>query len=191
MVSEPLNMFDMAPNADGAAALVLTRRELLPTSFPHPLVRVAGSASASDRLALHDRRDPLSFESAQLSAGKAIKQAGITIDQISLFEYHDAYSIYAALSLEAIGFARRGQGWKLARDRVIALNGEIPCATLGGLKARGNPGGATGVYQAVEAAMQLRDQAGANQIAGARFALIQSLGGPASIAVSQILEQME
>lgn len=191
MVSEPINMFDMAPNADGAAALVLTRRELLPTGFLHPLVRIAGSASASDRLALHDRRDPLWFEAVQLSTGKALKQDGITLDQISLFEYHDAYSIYAALSLEAIGFTRRGQGWKLAQDGVIALNGKIPCATLGGLKARGNPGGATGVYQAVEAAMQLRCQAGANQIAGAQFALIQSLGGPASTAVSHILELME
>jgi len=191
MVSEPINMFDMAPNADGAAALVLTRRELLPTGFSHPLVRIAGSASASDRLALHDRRDPLWFEAAQLSAWKALKQAGITLDQISLFEYHDAYSIYAALSIEAVGFARRGQGWKLAQDGVIALNGKIPCATLGGLKARGNPGGATGVYQAVEAAMHLRGQAGPNQVAGVRFALIQSLGGPASTAVAHILERME
>ncbi len=191
MVSEPINMFDMAPNADGAAALVLTRRELLPTGFSHPLVRIAGSASASDRLALHDRRDPLWFEAVQLSTGKALKLAGITLDQISLSEYHDAYSIYAALSIEAGGFARRGQGWKLAQDGVIALNGKIPCATLGGLKARGNPGGATGVYQAVEAAMQLRGQAGANQISGARFALIQSLGGPASTAVAHILERME
>jgi len=190
MVSEPLNMFDIAPNADGAAALVLTRRELLPIGFSHPLVRIAGSASASDRLALHDRRDPLWFEAAQFSAGKAIKQAEIRLDQISLFEYHDAYSIYAALSIEAVGFARRGQGWKLAQDEVIALNGKIPCATLGGLKARGNPGGASGVYQAVEAATQLRGQGGANQIAGARFALIQSLGGPASTAVSHILEAM-
>jgi len=191
MVSEPINMFDMAPNADGAAALVLTRHVLLPTGFSHPLVRIAGSFSASDRLALHDRRDPLWFEAARLSAGKALKQAGITLDQISLFEYHDAYSIYAALSIEAVGFARRGQGWKLAQDGAIALNGKIPCATLGGLKARGNPGGATGVYQAIEAAMQLRGQAGANQIAGARLALIQSLGGPASTAVAHILERME
>ena len=60
-VSDPLNMFDMAPNADGAAALILTRRELLPKDFPHPLVRIAASASASDTLGLHDRLDPLLF----------------------------------------------------------------------------------------------------------------------------------
>jgi acetyl-CoA C-acetyltransferase len=187
MVSEPLNMFDIAPNADGAAALILTRRELLPRGFPHPLVRVAASASASESLALHDRPDPLAFHAARLTVEKALELAEITLDQVSLFEYHDACSIYAALSLEAAGFAPRGEGWKLAAGEAIGLKGKIPCATFGGLKARGNPGGATGVYQAVEAATQLRVRAGANQVAGARWALIQSLGGPASTAVTHVL----
>ncbi len=190
MVSDPLNMFDIAPNADGAAAVILTRRDLLPKDFAHPLVKIAGSASAADTLALHDRKDMLYFEAAQLSAGKAIKQAGITLDQINFFEYHDAFSIYAALQLESVGFAIRGQGWKLAADGSIGLKGRIPSATFGGLKARGFPGGATGVYQAVEAATQLRGQAEANQVAGAKYGLIQSLGGPASTAISHILQAL-
>ena len=191
MVSDPLNIFDMAPNADGAAALVLTRRELLPPNFVNPLVKISGSASASDTLALHDRKDMLYFDTAQLSAGKAMKQAGIVLDQINFFEYHDMFSIYAALQLEAVGFAIKGQGWKLAADGQIKLNGKIPCATMGGMKARGFPGGAAGVYQAVEAATQLRGQAEANQIADAKFGLIQSLGGPASTAVSHILQRLD
>jgi len=190
MVSEPLNMFDAAPNADGAAALVLTRRELLPSNWPHPLVQIAGSATASDTLALHDRKDMLYFDAVQLSAGRAMKQADITLENIDLFEYHDIFSIYAALSLEAVGFAIRGKGWKLAANGQIALNGSIPCATMGGLKARGFPGGASGVYQALEAAQQLRGQAEANQIADAKYALIQSLGGPASSAVSHVLQRL-
>ena len=190
MVSEPLNLFDIAPNADGAAALVLTRRELLPSNFTHPLVKISGSASASDTLALHDRKDILYFETAQLSANKVMKQAGITLDQIDFFEYHDMFSIYAALQLEAIGFAIKGQGWKLAADYEIALKGKIPCATMGGLKARGFPGGATGAYQAVEAATQLRGQAGTNQIAGPKYGLIQSLGGPASTTISNVFERL-
>jgi acetyl-CoA C-acetyltransferase len=189
-VSEPLNIFDVAPNADGAAAVVLTRRELLPKSFPHPVVRLAASTIASDTLALAERSDPLWFAAAQASVEQAFQKAGITREQVDLFEYYDAFSIFAALSLEAAGFAKRGQGWKLAGDGFIALTGQLPCATLGGLKARGNPGGATGVYQAVEAVAQLRGQAGANQIAGARYALIQCLGGPASIAVTHILEKI-
>ena len=189
-VSEPLNIFDVAPNADGAAALVLTRRELLPKDFPHPVVRLVSSTIASDTLALAERSDPLWFAAAQASVEQAFQKAGISREQVDLFEYYDAFSLFAALSLEAAGFAKRGKGWKLAGDGFIALSGQLPCATLGGLKARGNPGGATGVYQAVEAALQLRGQAGANQIAGARYALIQCLGGPASIAVTHILESM-
>ena len=200
MVSDPLNMFDMAPNADGAAALVLTRRDLLPPNYSHQLVKIAGSAASSDTLALHDRRDMLYFDTAQISAGKAMKQAGVLLDDIDLFEYHDVFSIYAALQLEAVGFANRGEGWRLAADGLIELKPRsrdvdsarsIPCATMGGMKARGFPGGAAGVYQAVEAATQLRGQAGANQIPNAKTALIQSLGGPASTAVSHILQKLD
>lgn len=191
MVSEPINMFDMAPNADGAAALVLTRRELLPSHWNGPLVKIAGSAAASDTLALHDRKDMLYFSTAQISAGKAMKQVGLTLDQISLFEYHDMFSIYAALQLEAVGFAIKGRGWKLAADNEISLKGRIPCATMGGMKARGFPGGASGVYQAVEATIQLRGRAEANQVPNAKTALIQSLGGPASTAVSHVLQRLD
>ncbi|MBN2118472.1 MAG: thiolase domain-containing protein [Anaerolineales bacterium] len=191
MVSDPLNMFDMAPNADGAAALVLTRRDLLPSNYSHPLVKVSGSASTVDTLALHDRKDMLAFDTAQVSADKARQQAGVTVDDIDLFEYHDVFSIYAALQLEAAGFAMKGQAWKLAEDGGISLKGKIPCATMGGMKARGFPGGAAGVYQAVEAAIQLRGQAETNQVPNAKTALIQSLGGPASTAVSHILQGLD
>ncbi len=191
MVSDPLNMFDVAPNADGAAALVLTRRSLLPSDFNNLLVKISGSAASSDTLALHDRKDMLYFDTAQLSAGKAMKQAGVVLNQIDFFEYHDAFSIYAALSLEAVGFAIKGKGWKLAEEGSIGLKGKIPCATMGGMKARGFAGGAAGVYQAVEAVTQLRGQADANQIAGAKTALIQSLGGPASTAVSHVLQRLD
>jgi len=190
MVSDPINMFDMAPNADGAAAVILTRRDLLPSNFSHPLVKISGSAASSDTLALHDRKDMLYFDTAQISAGKAMKQTGVILDDINLFEYHDTFSIYAALQLEAVGFAIKGKGWRLAEDGAISMKGKIPCATMGGMKARGFAGGAAGVYQAVDAVTQLRGQGGANQILNAKTALIQSLGGPASTAVSHILQAL-
>ena len=195
VVSDPLNMFDVAPNADGAAALVLTRPELLPPGFPHPLVRIAGSSLATDTLALHDRPDPLDFQAARLSVERACIKAHITPLQVDLFELYDAFSVFAALSLEAAGFAARGAGWKLAQGdggpAPVSLGGSLPIATFGGLKARGNPGGATGVYQAVEAVLQLRGQAGKNQLPNARRAMIQCLGGPASTAVTHILERRD
>jgi acetyl-CoA C-acetyltransferase len=190
-VSDPLNLFDVAPAADGAAALVLARGELLPADHPQPRVRIAGSATASSTLALHDRKELLVFEAAQASVARALRQAGLAPEDVHLFEYHDAFSIFAALSLEAAGFAEPGQAWKLAADGALARDGRLPCATFGGLKARGFPGGATGVYQAVEAALQLRGAAGANQVAGARHALIQSLGGPASTAVTHVLQRID
>lgn len=191
IISEPLNMFDVAPGADGSAALLLTRRDLLPASFPHPLVRISGSSAVTDTLALHDRSDPLTFQAARLSAERACRQAGILPADVDLFELFDAFSIFAVLSLEAAGFAERGKGWQMAQDGALNLDGSLPISTFGGLKARGNPGGATGVYQVVEAVLQLRDQAGDNQVADARRALVQSLGGPASSAATHVLDRME
>lgn len=190
MVSDPLNMFDVAPDADGAAAVILTRPDLLPPNHKQPQVRITGSSVATDTLALHDRPDPLDFRAARLSIERARYQANIDIEEIDFFELYDAYSIFAAISLEAAGFAEHGQGWQLAQDDALSLSGSIPIATLGGLKARGNPWGATGVYQAVEAILQLRGRAGDNQIPDARRGLVQSLGGPASTAITHIFEKI-
>ena len=79
----------------------------------------------------------------------------------------------------------------MAQGGELSLHGRLPVATLGGLKGRGNPIGATGVYQAVEAVLQLRGQAGKNQVKDARRALVQSLGGPASTAVAHVLETLK
>jgi acetyl-CoA C-acetyltransferase len=188
LVSDPVNMFDVAPNADGAAAILLVRSDLLPASYPGPLVRIAASSLATDTLGLHDRPNPLDFSAARLSIEQACQKARVTPLQVDLLELFDSSTIFTVLSLEAAGFAEPGDGWKLAQSNCIGITGSLPISTMGGLKARGNPGGATGVYQAVEAVIQLRGQAGKNQVPEARRALIQCLGGPASTAVTHILE---
>ncbi len=187
MVSDPVNLFDGAPDADGAAAVVLTAAERAADMVPQP-VRITASAAATDSLALHDRPDLLALRAARQSADRAYAQAQLGPEHISLFELHDEYTVLAALSLEAAGFAERGQGWKLAQTGAVSLQGQIPISTFGGLKARGNPVGATGVYQAVEACLQLRGQAGDNQVAGARTALLQNLGGLGATAITHILQ---
>ncbi len=189
MVSEPLNLYDVAPFADGAAAVVLTRPELLRANG-RPQVRISGSAVAIDTLALHDRPDMLAFQAARLSVERACRQAGILPADVNLFELSDDFSIYATLSLEAAGFARHGEGWCMARDGHLNRDGKLPVNTFGGQKARGNALGASGVYQAVEATLQLRGEAGAAQVAGARRALVQNLGGPASTAITHVLERL-
>jgi acetyl-CoA C-acetyltransferase len=180
MVAEPVNLFDTAPDGDGAAALIVTSEPAA--------VRIAASATATDSLAVHDRGDVLAFEAARLSAERAYQRAGIGPDDIDLFELHDAFTVFAALSLEAAGFAAHGQGWKLAAGE-IGRGGRIPISTFGGLKARGNPGGATGVYQAAEVVLQLRWAAGPNQVEGAHWGMAQCLGGAGATAVTHILQR--
>jgi len=186
LVADPVSLFDVAPDGDGAAAIIITSAERAADMVPNPVI-IAGSAMATDTIGLHDRRDVLHLRAAAQSAQKAMAQAGVGLDDIDLFELHDEFTVMAALSLEAAGFAARGEGWKLARDGEIGRDGRIPISTMGGLKARGNPLGATGVYQVVEVAQQLRGQAGACQIDGARVGMTQNLGGTGATAVTHIL----
>jgi len=186
-VATPVSLFDMAPGGDGAAAVIITSHERAQDMVPQP-VRFAGSALATDTLALHDRKNILHLGAAEQSAQKAMQAANVSHDDIDLFELHDSFTVMAALSLEAAGFAAPGEGWQLARDNEISRNGRIPISTFGGLKARGNPGGATGMYQIVEVARQLRGQAGDNQIAGAKIGMAQNLGGSGATAVTHVLQ---
>lgn len=187
MISDPINLMDASPIGDGAAAAVVVPAELLRNTKETPIITIAGSAVATDSLAVHDRHDPIWLAAAEKSAKTAYKQAGITPEEVDFFEIHDAFSIMSALSLEACGFAERGQGPRLAQEGEIQLDGRIPITTLGGLKARGHPVGATGIYQIVEAVLQLRGQAGDSQIDGARVGMTQNIGGSGATIVTHIL----
>ena len=186
MLADPVNLFDSAPDADGAAALILTTIERAADMVPRP-VQIIASAASSDTLAVHERGDLFELKAARQSVSKAYAQAGLEPGDIDLFELHDAFTILSVLSLEAAGFSARGEGWRMAQDGSIQINGRLPISTFGGLKSRGNPIGAAGVYQALEAVLQLRGEAGANQVQDAHVAMIQSLGGIASTAITHIL----
>jgi len=185
MVSDPLNMFDAAPYADGAAALLLTSDEKISKAA----VEIRASSGSIDALALHDRPDALAFSAVTVSIQKALARAGVEWKEIDLFEVWDAFSIYGLLSVEACGLAARGDGWRWLMEEDHSPKGELPLVTMGGNKARGYPLGAAGVYQVVEAVLQLRGEAGANQVSGAKTALTQALGGPASNVITHIFSR--
>ena len=190
ILSAPINLFDLATYADGAAAVILTTPQIA-GDLPHSLVSVRGAGGVIDTLAIHDRPDPLAFDAARYALQRACEMAGVLPGEVDLFELDDAFSIYAVLELEAAGFAERGQGWRLGINGDLSLSGRLPVLTMGGSKGRGNPLGATGVYQIVEAAQQLRGQAGANQVPDAHLALTLSLGGPASSAYAHVLQRRD
>ena len=188
MIAAPVNLLDSSPICDGAAAVILCASDRAREfGLNRPPVRILASAVATDTLAVHDRRDPLMLEAGFLSAQRAYAQAGMTPRDINLFEAHDAFTIMSALSLEAAGFADPGRGVRLAEEGEIAIGGRVPISTMGGLKARGHPVGATGVYQIVELVQQLQGQAGANQVPHARIGMAQNIGGSGATIITHIL----
>ena len=186
MIATPVNLLDASPIGDGAAALYIVPADSLKRGAR---ILIAGSASATDTLALHDRSDPLFLAAAYKSAQEAYRQAGVGPGDIDVFELHDAFTIMSALSLEACGFAERGQGPRLGLDGKITPTGSIPVMTRGGLKARGHPVGATGVYQVVEVVQQLRRECGETQVPEARIGMAQNIGGSGATIVTHILER--
>ena len=187
MVATPINLLDASPIGDGAAAVVIVPAERVASVRGRPRISVAGSASATDTIAVHSRKDPLFLSAAYESAQRAYAMAGIQPQDIDVFELHDAFSIMSALSLEACGFAERGQGVRLGLENEITPQGRIPICTRGGLKARGHPVGATGMYQIVEVAQQLRGECAETQVAEAKIGMAQNIGGSGATIITHIL----
>lgn len=188
-IAEHVRLYDASPVCDGAAALVLSKRAS--NKGKTQQVKITGSASSTEYVGINHRANALAAEGIQRSGQSAYKMAGIKPKDVDFFELHDAYSIISTLSLEAMGFANQGEGWKLAEKGEIFSDGKIPVSTFGGLKGRGHAIGASGVYQAVEAYLQLTDRAGKNQInKEAKVGLIQSIGGTASTAITHVLERV-
>lgn len=184
MVNDPVSVMDAPPVVDGAAAVLIVPLDFVRGQLG--VVRILGSGASTDTPALHGRRDPLWLTAAERSAKQAYAQAGLGPADIDLFEAHDAFTIISALSLEACGFAERGKGPQLAEDGEITLTGRIPISTRGGLKARGHPVGATGLYQIVEAVQQLQGVCSKGQVEGAKIAMTQNIGGLGTNVITNI-----
>jgi len=186
VVAAPIGVLDAAPVCDGAAAVVVGTKEAIRPH--HRPVRIAASAAATDTISLAERGDILHLGVAGRTAAQVFDATGFKPAELDLFEAHDAFTIITTLSLEACGFVPRGEALKHAANGCFQTGGCVPVATFGGLKARGHPVGASGAYQIVECALQLRGEAGENQVKGAQRAMAQSIGGHGSVAVTHAFE---
>jgi acetyl-CoA C-acetyltransferase len=186
-VADPLGMFDCAPFSDGAAAVVLCAMDKARKYTDTP-IKIRASAQASDTLALHARSDICSFAATRVAAQKAFRQANLEPKDIQVAEVHDNFTISEILAIEDLGFFPKGQGGKATMEGQTTIGGKVVVNTSGGLKARGDPIGATGVAQVVEIVQQLRGQAGKRQVSGARLGLAQNVGGTGATVVVTILE---
>ncbi len=188
MVSDPLGMFDCAPLSDGGAAVVLCPAEYVDNYNGDP-VKILGVGHGADHIALHDRREIGGMKATRIAAEKAFKNSNISSKDIDFAEVHDNYSISEIVAIEDLGFFKKGEGGPATEEGRTALNSEISINTSGGLKAKGQPVGAVGINQAIEAAIQLRGDAGDRQVEDARYGLTHNVGGTGASAVVHILER--
>ncbi|MFQ5950586.1 MAG: beta-ketoacyl synthase N-terminal-like domain-containing protein [Candidatus Geothermarchaeales archaeon] len=184
VVADPLRLFDACPISDGAAVVVLQAD----SDGTDGSVEIVASSVATQTMSLHERKDMLSFKASQLAAGRAQAQAGIGLEEIDFVEVHDAFNVTGLLSLESMGFFSPGKSTYAVQKGETSLDGRLPVNTFGGLKARGHPVGATGLYQTCEAVLQLRGEAGSNQIMrSAVYGLLQNVGAVDSTSAVNIL----
>ncbi|HHE56048.1 MAG TPA: thiolase domain-containing protein [Caldithrix abyssi] len=190
MIAEPINLLDSSPIADGAAAVILVPWDDVEKNSQ--AIEVLACEVGTDTIALHDRQEMLQMKGIEISAQRAFATAGITPQDISFFEPHDAFSIMTVLSLQASGFMSAIEALNHARNGYFTIDGTLPICTMGGLKGRGHPVGATGVYQIVEAVLQLRGAAPkAIQVKNPRYGLTQNVGGTGATVVTTILRRKD
>ena len=183
VVSSPLRIFDCSITCNGAAALVLTKKQTD--------VEVAASTEETDYLASFEREDMTSLEATRTSAKEAYSQAGVTPKEIDIIELHDAFTPLELISYEDLGFAKKGEGAKLIREKETYLNGSLPVNTSGGLKAKGHPISPTGIAQIYEIVKQMRSQADKRQIKKPKYGLAHNIGGVGSTATIHILKNLD
>jgi len=188
-VAGPLKRTDCSLISDGAAAVVLADEETAKT-----LARAIGFRARShvnDILPL-SRRDPIAFEGGRRAWQGALAEAGMTLDDLSLVESHDCFTIAELIEYEAMGLVPPGQGHRVVREGIAEKDGRLPINPSGGLKSKGHPIGATGVSMHVMAAMQLTgDAPGDMQIKGAKVAGVFNMGGTSVANYVSILERVK
>jgi len=187
MVAAPLRLLHCSPVTDGAAAVLLCPLDRAKEFTDRP-VKILASGAATSSLALAHRDDPAFLDVVELAGRRAYEMAGIGPDEVDLAEVHDCFAIAEICCVEALGFMEKGKGREGARDGTTDLGGRIPVNVSGGLKAKGHPVGATGIAQAVTVVEQLRGDAGALQVEGARIGLAQNMGGSGASSTVHIFQ---
>jgi len=184
MVASPIRLMHCSPIADGAAAILLSGE---PRKYTDTPVYLKGIGMAHDVLGVFERDDPTSLKATKKAASKAYSTAGIDAAKVDVAEVHDAFTPVEIMIYEALGFAERGQGFKLLREGTVMRNGSLPVNVSGGLKAKGHPIGATGVGMMVELFLQLRGEIGERQVPDVETGLVENHGGTGATSIVTIL----
>jgi acetyl-CoA C-acetyltransferase len=187
-VAGPLKRTDCSLVSDGAAAVVLADVETALQMKKAVAFRAA--QHVQDFLPMA-KRDILKFEGCTQAWQRALKQAGITLSDLSFVETHDCFTVAELIEYEAMGLVPEGQGARAIAEGITTRDGKLPVNPSGGLKAKGHPIGATGVSMHVLSAMQLCGTAGDIQVRDARLGGIFNMGGAAVANYVSVLERIK
>lgn len=188
IVAGPLKRTDCSMISDGAAAIVLTDDE---TAKSHAKsIALRARAQVNDFLPM-SKRDVIAFEGPATAWRQGLAEAGMSLDDISLVETHDCFTIAELIQYEAMGLTEKGKGAQALKEGWVYKDGKLPVNASGGLKAKGHPVGATGVSMHVMAARQLMGDADEMQIANAQTAAVFNMGGAAVANYVSILERQK
>ncbi len=196
LIADPIRLFHAAPLGDGAAVVLLVRgeeraREIARKIGRDTLIEVASVALATDSVDLTTRNDLLTMDSTVKAAREALQKANIELKQVDYVELHDAFHVTGFVALEDLGFAPKGLAAKLFKEGRFQKGDKPEVNFSGGLKARGHPVGATGIYQVAEAAMQLRGDFPGYKASDPAVAMTHNIGGISTIAAVSILKRVK
>ena len=175
-ITYPITLPMCAPLSDGAAAAILCTEDGLQRigADRSRCIRVAASVVRSFT---HRRLDQPERSIGRLAADQAYAQAGLGPEDMDVAEVHDASAMGEIIQSENLRLAPLGEGGPCAERGDFTLGGRIPINPSGGLESKGHPLGATGIGQLYELVTQLRGEAGARQVHGARHAIQENGGG--------------
>jgi len=187
MISWPFGLYDSAAQTDGAAAAILTRKELAGRYAGEPVLVKGVTVIAGPNPQKEPGNDFLSWKPTTWAAKDVYAQAGIDNpgEEIDVAQVHDCFSLTELLTYEDLGFIEKGSAKEHIADGDFELSGRLPVNTDGGLKSFGHPTAATGVRMVYENTLQLRGTAGERQVEGASLALSHNIGGhPTSCGIA-------
>ncbi|MGB9698557.1 MAG: acetyl-CoA acetyltransferase [Thermodesulfobacteriota bacterium] len=190
IIAWPLGLFDCCPTTDGAAAAIITRKNLAQKIRPDYIPVKALALSVSSMWPqFRPGFDYLGFSANVTAAQSAYQQAGIKdpLKELDIAEVHDCFTITELIIYEDLGFCPRGEAKRFIDEGVFELSGELPVNTDGGLKSFGHPIGASGLRMIYEVYKQLQGKAGRRQVKNPKLGLAHNLGGTPQVCCITIL----
>jgi len=185
MVLDPLHLFEIVSRCTGGAALLVSGRDFAKRGR-NPPVWLLGAGEAGTHMSIAQRKN-FTTSWVKDSAATAYKMAGVDATQMDFVQVYDCYTITVLVSLEDLGFCKKGDGGRLVAERDLTFGGDLPCNTNGGQLSVGQAGSAGGMGHVVEAVRQLMGRGGERQISKANIGIAHGNGGVMGDQVTLVL----